>query len=81
MHQLQWVSGIKGSGFSHPPPLLAPKSHNAHSACREEGNGVAKTVVSDRSAGMPLLSMPVSASTPPTLDSWIHFPRTKMSAT
>lgn len=48
MHQLHWVSGIKGSGFSHPPPLLALKEHNAHSASRGEGNQAAHTDVSDR---------------------------------
>lgn len=47
MHQLYRVSGIKGSGFSFPPPLLAPKENNAHSASRGEGNRAAKADGSD----------------------------------
>lgn len=60
MHQLHRVSGIKGSGFSHPPPLLALKKHNAHSASRGEGNRAAKADVSAGPglAGMPGLSVP-----------------------
>lgn len=65
MHQLHWMSGIKGSGFSHPPPLLALKEHSAHSASRGEGSRAAKANVSEILAEVPLLGMTVSASTPP----------------
>lgn len=47
MYQLYRVSGIKGSGFSHPPRLLAPKENNAHSASGGEGNRAAKADGSD----------------------------------
>ena len=39
VHQLNRASGIRGSGFSHPPPLLAPKEHNARSASGEKATG------------------------------------------
>lgn len=48
LHQLHGASGIKGSGFSHPPPLLARKEDNAHGASKGERNGAAKPDVSDR---------------------------------
>ena len=49
MHQLHRVSGIRGSGFSHPL-LLASKEHKACSASRGAGGGyqAAKCDVSDR---------------------------------
>ena len=49
MHQLHRASGIRGSGFSHPPLLLASKEHKAHSASRGWGwYQAAKCDVSDR---------------------------------
>lgn len=74
MHQLHWVSGIKGSGFSHPPPLLALNKHNAHSASRGEGNRAAKADVSAGPGWDAWAQSALSAAAPPTLDGWILFP-------
>lgn len=80
--QLYRVSGRKGSGFSHPPPLLAPKQHNAHSACRGEGNGMAKTDVSDRPGRDASAQLSAHVCFCPTRPRWLDpLSCTKMSAT
>lgn len=75
-HQLLRVSGIRGSGFSHPPLLLASKEHKARSASRgvEGGYQAAKWDVSDRPSQDASAQRPRVYFHPTHLDGWIHFP-------
>ena len=76
MHQLHRVSGVRGSGFSHPPLSWHEKSTRPH--CLQWGWGVGirqpSMMFQTGPARMPLLRAPMSTSTPPTLEGWIQFP-------